>query len=95
MEKEFQAFLQRGGRSASAQKRIMTYLRAFERFLREERIWALAYYFEFMNNQELHEFARILRAERITRRAFPLREFRGLQPDDVEKMNQEGITNVK
>ncbi len=36
-EARFRAYLKRGGRSPSAQKRVIAYVRAYERFLEEQR----------------------------------------------------------
>jgi hypothetical protein len=57
-------------------------------------LWALRYYFEFSNKQDLHYLAGVLREERIKRTAFPLREFRGVDADDIKKLESAGIKNV-
>jgi hypothetical protein len=57
-------------------------------------LWALRYYFEFSNNEDLHYRAGVLREDRIQRTAFPLRKFRGVNPDDIEKLEAIGIKNI-
>ena len=58
-------------------------------------LWGLGYYFEFSSNEDLRHLAGFLRAQRIARKPFPLREFRGLNPADLEKLATVGITHVK
>jgi hypothetical protein len=57
-------------------------------------LWALRYYFEFSNNEDLHYRAGVLREDRIQRTAFPLRKFRGVNPHDIEKLESMGIKNI-
>jgi hypothetical protein len=57
-------------------------------------LWALRYYFEFSNNEDLHYRAGIFREERIQRTAFPLRKFRDVNPEDIEKLEAVGIKNI-
>ena len=58
-------------------------------------LWGIGYYYEYTSNEEMRNFAGILREERIDRRPFPLREFRGVNPEHVEKLAMVGIRNVK
>ena len=55
---------------------------------------ALHYYYEYTTNENLARLAGLLRQERIERAPFPLREFRGVQPEHVEKLEAIGIRNV-
>jgi len=57
-------------------------------------LWALRYYFDFIENQELSNLAGELRAERIKRRSFKIRNFRGVSPDQVAKLEALYIENV-
>ena len=124
-EEEFRGFLKRGGRSQSAIRRIVNYVRDFEVFLAEQcngknlqdaeledldqfvswlerepkvsakgHLWGLAYYFEYTSNEEIRHLAGQLRAQRIIRTPFPLRDFRDVNPDHIEKLAAAGIRNV-
>ena len=58
-------------------------------------LWGIGYYYEYTSNEELANLAGILREQRIERRPFPLREFRGLNSEYLEKLAAVGILNVK
>jgi len=55
---------------------------------------ALHYYFEYTANEDMARLAGLLRQERIERNPFPLREFRGVQPEHVEKLEEIGVRNA-
>jgi len=57
-------------------------------------LWGLAYYFENSPNDELRRLAEILREQRIKREPSPLREFRGVNPEHIEKLAIARIKNV-
>ena len=54
-------------------------------------LWALAYYFDYIENQELSALARILREERIERRPFSLSAFMGINVEFVKVLSGHGI----
>jgi len=56
---------------------------------------SIGYYYEHSSNEEMCNFARKLRRQRITQKPFPLRDFRGTNPAHVEKLAALGIRNVK
>lgn len=58
------------------------------------QLWALAYYFEFLDDPDLHALCRTLRQERIDRKPFPLGGFRGVEPEVADRLARIGITNV-
>lgn len=60
------------------------------------KLRALALYFAFAGNRALAATASGLRESGIakTRRLFPLRDFRGVQPDHVTRLEAAGIGNV-
>jgi hypothetical protein len=58
-------------------------------------LWGIGYYYEYTANEEMCRLAGILREQRIERRPFPLGDFRGIDPEDVEKLAAAGIRNVK
>jgi hypothetical protein len=102
MAGEFEAYLQqhRGGRrldEAEAED-----LEAFVAWIEREPkasaktyLWALGYCFEFIENDDLRELAGLLRAQRITRTPFPLKDFRGVDPEHAAILARAGIGNVK
>ena len=57
-------------------------------------LWGLAYYFEFTSNDAMCHLAGFLRAQRIKRKPFPLREFRGLNLIDLDKLAAARIKHV-
>lgn len=59
------------------------------------QLWALTYFFEFTNEPELKEICRALRQERIDRKPFALRGFRGIDPDSTDRLAAIGISNIK
>lgn len=54
-------------------------------------LWALAYYFDFIENQELSRLAKILREERIERPPISLNVFRGSNFNIVRVLSVHGI----
>jgi hypothetical protein len=60
------------------------------------RLRGLALYFRFSGNGELASLASEMREQGIatTRRSFLLRGFRGIDPDDVARLEAAGISNV-
>jgi len=57
-------------------------------------LWALRYYFDFIGNQALSDLAGDLRAERIKRKPFRIRDFRGVNLDQVAKLEALYIENI-
>ena len=57
-------------------------------------LWALRYYFDYVSDEGLRDHASALRQERIQRTPFPLRRFRGVDPDHAEALADLGIMNV-
>ena len=58
-------------------------------------LWAIRYYYDYTSNEDLRSLAGVLRGERVTRTPFALKEFRGVNPEYVEKLAALGIRNVK
>jgi predicted flap endonuclease-1-like 5' DNA nuclease len=58
-------------------------------------LWALGYYFEFTANEDLRRLASVLREERIVRKPFRLRDFRGIDPEVADTLAAAGIRDVK
>lgn len=57
-------------------------------------LWALRYYFDYVSNEALRDHASALRQERIRRTPFPLRRFRGVDPNHAQALAILGIENV-
>jgi hypothetical protein len=57
-------------------------------------LWALRYYFDFIENQALSDLAGELRAERIKRKPFKIRNFRGANSGYIAKLEALSIENV-
>ena len=56
---------------------------------------AIAYYYEYTANEEVRRAARQLRRSRIKRAPFPLKSFRGVDPEQLERLAAVGIRNVQ
>jgi hypothetical protein len=57
-------------------------------------LWALRYYFDFIENQTLSDLAGELRAERIKRKPFKIANFRGVDPANIARLEALHIENV-
>jgi len=56
-------------------------------------LWGLRYYFDFIENQELSGLAGELRSERVKRKPFMIRNFRGVNPEHIAKLDALYIEN--
>lgn len=57
-------------------------------------LWAIGYYYNYMGNFEMSNIARTMREERIIRKPFPLKDFRGVDIEDLEILARQGISNT-
>jgi hypothetical protein len=57
-------------------------------------LWAIRYYYAYIENEEMAVYTAALREERITRKPFRLRDFRGVDPAYVDALKYAGIKNV-
>jgi hypothetical protein len=60
----------------------------------KKHLWALRHYFEYASKGEMRRLAGELRQGRITRKPFPLAEFRGVNPEYAGRLEAAGIKNV-
>lgn len=60
----------------------------------KNHLWALRYYFDFIDKEELKLLAGELRQERIQRKPFQIKNFRGVNPVYIAKLDTEGIQNI-
>jgi hypothetical protein len=56
-------------------------------------LWAIRYYYDYLSNDEIRDLAGRLRAQRIKKSPFSLKDFRGVNPAHVEKLAKVGIRN--
>jgi hypothetical protein len=56
-------------------------------------LWALRYYFDFIEDQELSDLAGELRSERVKRKPFMIKNFRGVNPEYIAKLDVLYIEN--
>lgn len=56
-------------------------------------LWALRYYFDFIENKELSDLAGELRSERVKRKPFMIKNFRGVNPEHIAKLDALYIEN--
>lgn len=99
---EFEAYLQqhRGGKRLGEAEPddLETFVAWVEREPKSSAktyLWALGYCFAFIENDDLRELAGLLRAQRIKRTPFPLKDFRGVDPEQAATLTEAGIRNVK
>ena len=57
-------------------------------------LWALRYYFRFLEIKNLERYASLLREARIKRKPFDLNDFRGVDPDHIARLKEAGIRNI-
>ena len=57
-------------------------------------LWAVTYYYRFSANQEMAALASLLRQERIKRKPFNLKDFRGVDQDSIAALEAVGIKNT-
>ncbi|MFN2177584.1 MAG: DUF4332 domain-containing protein [Anaerolineales bacterium] len=58
-------------------------------------LWAIRYYYEFMENSEISMLAGNLRQERIKRKPFLLKDFQGIDKVQIENLQKIGIRNIE
>ena len=120
--KDFTTFLKWGGRSKSALNRILTHLKTFDQFLKDNNtnldeagpkdlkgyvnyveqnkksakthLWAIQYYYEYTDNKDMGTVAGALRRQRMTKKSFPLKKFKGVNPDHANMLHEKGINDV-
>jgi predicted flap endonuclease-1-like 5' DNA nuclease len=57
-------------------------------------LWAIRYYYDYISIEEIRDLASILREERIKRKPFSLKDFRGVDPIYINKLAENGIRNI-
>ena len=62
----------------------------------KRQLWGIRYYYRFTTNEELRNKTSELRERRTarTRKPFRLKEFRGVNTDYVEKLNETGASEI-
>jgi hypothetical protein len=99
--KEFETFLSEQCNGKSLGDAELEDLDHFVNWLEREpkasakgHLWGLAYYFDHTSNEEMRNLASDLRGQRIQRTPFLLRDFRGANPKNIEKLSTAGIKNI-
>jgi hypothetical protein len=102
MAGEFEAYLQQQRDGKSLEETSPEDLEGFVAWIEHKpkasaktHLWALRYYFEFDENQEMRQLASLLREQRIRRSPFPLKDFRGVDPGHAARLDAVGVKNVK
>jgi hypothetical protein len=57
-------------------------------------LWALRYFFDFIENEALSDLAGELRSERIKRKPFLIKKFRGVSPEYLARLDALYIENI-
>jgi predicted flap endonuclease-1-like 5' DNA nuclease len=99
---EFETYLQQHHDGAGLGSADPDKLEAFVSWLERKpktsaktHLWALGYYYEYTADDDMRALAGALRQERITRRPFALRDFRGVNQDHVKALAAAGIKDMK
>jgi superfamily I DNA/RNA helicase len=87
----------RAGLEAAGERDVRRYARSLSPRDRKARMRGLALYYKFIGNASLAELASGLREQEIagTRKAFKLREFRGVDSEDLSRLEAAGITTAE
>jgi hypothetical protein len=90
----------RGGRrldeaEAKDMEAFVAWIEAEPKASANTHLWALRYWFAFSEDEELYQLAGLLREQRIRRSLFPLKSFRGVDPEHATILAAAGIHNVK
>ncbi|MGD2155325.1 MAG: DUF4332 domain-containing protein [Anaerolineales bacterium] len=98
--KEYQGYLEAHGAALddAGDEELRSYVDWVERASKtsaKTHLWALRYYYQFVENDDLEHLSNALRQERIQRKPFALKDFRGVQSEHVEKLAAVGIRNIK
>jgi len=96
----FEAYLSDAGAAgleAAGERELQGYVATLNPKAIKGRMRGLALYYGFMGNESLARLAGEIREERVakTRKAFRLREFRGVDLDDVARLEAVGIVTVE
>ena len=99
--REFEVFFQRNYPQQTIDQTTSESLESFVSWIESEPgvsaskpLWALRYYFDFIEDQALSDLAGELRGERIKRKSFKVENFRGVNPDYVAKLDDLYIENI-
>lgn len=98
--KEFERYLQEycgKGLDEAEPEDLEAYVAWIERAPKtsaKSHLWAIRYYYEYVANEEMRLLSSALRQQRIKRKPFPLKEFRGVNPEYVAGLAAAGIRNV-
>jgi hypothetical protein len=102
MAGEFEQYLQQHRAGQRVDDATSEDLEAFVTWIEREpkvsaktRLWALGYWFEFTENKELRQLAGLLREQRIKRKPFLLKNFRGVNLEHAAALAAAGIHNIK
>ena len=100
--KEFEQYLREHQNSKALNEAGFEELESFVAWIESEpkasakgHLWGLRYYYEYTSNQAMRDLAGELRQQRIKRKPFALKGFRGINSEYVAKLAAVGIANVE
>lgn len=98
---DYQAYLDENYPGFNADESIPEMLESYVSWVESDpkvsaktHLWALRYYFDFIGKDELKFLAGELRQERIQRKPFQIKNFRGVNRAYIARLDAEGIQNV-
>jgi hypothetical protein len=101
--RRYEAYLQKFANKKALERATPNDLEAYVEWYEQEeaksakrQLWGIRYYYTFTGNRTMRLCATKLREERTskTRKPFRLRDFRGIDPDDVTQLEEAGIRDV-
>jgi hypothetical protein len=98
---EFEQYLQEQAGGKALEAAGLDELDGFVEWIEQEpkasakgHLWALRYYYDYASDKAVRDHASALRQERIQRKPFPLRRFRGVDLQHADALARVGIENV-
>ncbi len=75
-------------------------IKAFVNYVEQDKksakthLWAIQYYYEYTNNKDMKDVAGVLRGQRMTKKPFQLKDFKGVNREHVNTLHERGIDTV-
>jgi len=73
---------------------FISYIEVKKKGAAKKYLHSIRYYYDYLQNPEMRNLASKLRKQRIKQTPFPLKDFRGIDPEHIEKLEALGIRNA-
>jgi hypothetical protein len=96
---EFEEYLGQAGKgldqaSPGDLESFVAQLESVPKSTAKKHLWGIRYYYEYSSNEEMQRLAGALRQQRIKRKPFALKDFRGVNPQHAAQLEAIGIKDV-